>query len=365
MKHAEIFEVLEKLAPTTYQESYDNAGLITGSYQTTCKGVLITLDVTEEVVDEALSLGANLIVAHHPLIFHGLKRIIPGNAVTDPLIKAIKNDIAIYAIHTNLDNVAQGVNAKLGQILGLTNLQILAPGHGELSKLVTFVPQSHAEKVRNALFEAGTGELGNYDRCSFNTLGEGTFRANDKATPFVGEKGNIHREKEVRIETLFPSFLTHKVTRALHKAHPYEEVAFDIISLKNRNPEVGAGMIGTLNPPQEAKKFLLSVKEKLNLPCIKYTGNNLQRKIKKVAFCGGSGAFLIAKARSANADIFITGDIKYHDYFEAGQQLIVADIGHYESEQYTKELIFEVLKEKFPTFALSLSSTETNPVKYL
>lgn len=364
MKHAEIFKILESMAPTAYQEDYDNAGLLTGSYNAECTGALITLDVTEAVVDEAISLDANLIIAHHPLIFRGLKKIIPGNAVTDPLIKAIKNDIAIYAIHTNLDNVTGGVNTKLCDILGIENLRILAPGKGKLSKLVTFVPDDYANVVREALFAAGAGTIGNYDGCSYNTEGEGTFRAGENTDPFVGEKGVLHTEKETRIEVVFPSFLSGKLTSMLKKSHPYEEVAYDIYPLENIHTSVGAGMTGELDKAVPAAEFLETVKKKLNLPCIKYCGD-IGQKVKKIALCGGSGSFLMKNARSANADIYLTGDIKYHEYFDAGKHMIVADIGHYESEQYTKELLFEVLKEKIPTFALSISKVNTNPVKYL
>lgn len=364
MKHAEIFEILESVAPLAYQEEYDNAGIITGTYNAECTGALITLDVTDAIIDEAIDINANLIIAHHPLIFHGLKKIIPGNAVSDPLIKAIKNDITIYAIHTNLDNVMGGVNSKLCDVLGILNTEILAPGNGKLSKLVTFVPEAQAEVVRVALFNAGAGNIGNYDNCSFNSVGEGTFRAGENTNPYIGMKGHLHTEKETRIETLFPSHLTEKIVNALVFAHPYQEVAYDLFSLENRHPAVGSGIIGELEKEITAEEFFNTIKDKLNLPCIKYTGD-IKKKVKKVALCGGAGSFLMRNASRANADIFITGDIKYHEYFDAKNQMIVADIGHYESEQYTKELLFEVLKEKIPTFALSISKINTNPIKYL
>ncbi|HPE86430.1 MAG: Nif3-like dinuclear metal center hexameric protein [Bacteroidales bacterium] len=364
MKHAQIFGILEQVAPPAYQESYDNAGIITGSYDTECTGAIITLDVTEAVVQEALSHKANLIIAHHPLIFNPLKKIIPGNAVTNPLIEAIKHDITIYAIHTNLDNVATGVNHKLCSVLGIKNPEILAPGNGKLSKLVTFVPPSHANKVREALFAAGAGDIGNYDLCSFNSQGEGTFRAKKNTHPFSGKIGEMHSGPEVRIETIFPAYLSQKITKALKTTHPYEEVAYDICSIDNYHPAVGAGMIGDLDHPISWRNFLDTVKEKLHIPCIRHTGIT-DHKVKRVAVCGGAGSFLITKARKANADLFLTGDIKYHEFFDGGKQLILADIGHYESEQFTKDLLFEILNEKFPTFALSISKTNTNPVKYL
>ncbi len=364
MKNAEIFALLEQIAPKAYQEEYDNAGLLYGSYTAECSGVLITLDVTEAVVDEAIAMKYNLIIAHHPLIFKGLKKITPGNAVSDPLIKAIKNDITLYAIHTNLDNVPNGVSHKLCQVLGIEKCTVLAPGNGKLNKLVTFIPEKKAPEVRKALFDAGAGQIGNYDSCSFNSPGKGTFKAGENTNPYVGMIGEIHTEDEIRTEVVFPEYLSQKIVRALIKAHPYEEVAFDIYPLDNRHPGIGSGMYGELKKPMKALDFLAMVKEKLNLPCIKYTGD-IERPIRKVALCGGSGSFLIKHARSINADIYLTGDIKYHDYFDTGKNLIVADIGHYESEQFTKELLFEVLKEKIPTFALSISKVNTNPVKYL
>ncbi len=327
-------------------------------------GVLICLDVTEEVLDEAIRLGYNAVIAHHPVIFKGVKRLTGSNYVERILIKAIQNDILLYAIHTNLDNVSAGVNRILGEKLGLRDLQILRPMSGTLKKLITYVPLAHADKVRGALFAAGGGNIGNYDQCSFNVAGTGTFRANDKARPFVGQKGSMHREEELRIETVFPAFLQGRMIAALLKNHPYEEVAYDIYSLENKNPEVGAGMIGNLPQPEYVEDFLAKAKEVLQAGVVKYSGPG-DRKISKIAFCGGSGSFLIPAAKAKGAELFLTGDISYHQFFDHEHRLVIADIGHYETEQFVKELIFNLLIEKFPNFAARICALNTNPVKYL
>jgi dinuclear metal center YbgI/SA1388 family protein len=280
------------------------------------------------------------------------------------VIKAIKNDIALYAIHTNIDNVANGVNAKLGEKLGLSDLKVLSPGASTLKKIVVFCPVDHAEAVRNSMFEAGAGNVGNYDSCSYNTVGEGTFRAGENTNPFVGEKGKVHFEKEIRIETIVPSFHLGKVISAMLNAHPYEEVAYDVYSLDNHFSGTGAGMIGHLETEMPLMDFLQKVKTTLGAQAIKYN-TPINRPVKNVAFCGGSGSFLINNAFSAGADVFITADVKYHDFFEHLNQMTIVDAGHYETEQFTKELLYEIIKENFANFALQISETTTNPVSFL
>ncbi len=364
MKVKDITRVLEHLAPLSLQESYDNAGLITGSPEQEIEQALITLDVTDEIINEAITNGFQLIIAHHPVIFKGIKKL-TGKTLTERLvIKAIKNDIAIYAIHTNLDNMANGVNAKLGEKLGLTNLKILSPGSSGLKKIVVFCPTEHAEKVRQAMFDAGAGHIGNYDSCSFNAAGDGTFRANEGANPFTGEIGKLHFEKEIRIETVVPSYRLHKVLQTMMEAHPYEEVAYDIYSLENSFGGTGAGMIGELKQELPLTEYLSQVKQALGAEAIKHNGTD-NRPVKKIAFCGGSGSFLIHNAFGAGADVFITADVKYHDFFEHQNQMVIVDAGHYETEQFTKELLYEIIKENFPTFALQISETSTNPVSFL
>lgn len=363
-KIKDIVSYLEKIAPPAYQESYDNAQLITGNPHDTLKGVLCTLDATEAVVDEAISLGCNLIVAHHPIVFKGLKSLTGRNYVEKTVIKAIKNDIAIYAIHTNLDHVSHGVNKKICDVIGLKNTKILQPKKEILLKLVTFAPHEATEKVLKALFDAGAGKIGEYSGCSFLAEGIGTFTPSSSANPHIGTPEAAHREPEMRIEVLLPSYLERKVLHALREAHPYEEVAFYLQKLENENQEVGAGMIGELNEEMDEKDFFEMLKLKMNLITIKHT-HLLGKKVKKIAVCGGAGIFLLPDAKKSGADIFITSDVKYHEFFDAENQLVICDIGHYESEIYTKELLRNILSQKFTNIALYLTKVITNPITYL
>ncbi len=363
MSIQDVVKVLESVAPPSLQETYDNAGLITGNTMWNCTGIIISLDATEAVVKEAIEKKCNLIVAHHPIIFSGLKKITGRNYVEQTIITAIKNDIAIYAIHTNLDNVLSGVNGRIADQLGLINRQILRPKTGTLKKLFTFVPTAHAEKVRGAIFTAGAGQISNYSECSFNTPGTGTFKAGEGTNPFVGNIGERHSEEEIKVEAIFPSWLEKPVLYAMLAAHPYEEVAYDIMELENSNPSIGSGLVGELAEPLEEIAFLKHIKEKFNLSVIKHTALT-GKPVKKVALCGGAGSFLIGAAISAGAGFYISSDIKYHEFFDANGRLVIADIGHYESEQFTTDLLFEVLTEKFPNFAVLKTSLNTNPVQY-
>jgi len=358
----EIIQHLETFAPVYLQESYDNAGLIVGEGSSECNGVITTLDATEAVVDEAISKNCNLVVAHHPIIFRGLKKLNGKNYVERTILKAIKNDIAIYAIHTNLDNVKKGVNNKIAERIALQNLQMLQPKEQILKKLITFAPLDNAEDLRKALFAAGAGQLGKYSECSFNTEGTGTFKPEEGADPFVGEIGKRHEEKEMKIEVIFPGYLEQKIIRAMIEAHPYEEVAYDIISLGNYLSDVGSGLIGELENAVGENEFLQKIKTAFNLQVIRHT-KLLGKQIKKVAVCGGAGSFLIPVALSNRADVYITSDIKYHEFFDAEDMLLI-DIGHYESEQFTIDLLYDILREKYPNFAVRKTEVNTNPVNY-
>jgi dinuclear metal center YbgI/SA1388 family protein len=360
----DICNIIENFAPLALQEDYDNAGLLIGNPDATATAALLCIDVTEKIVDEAIEKRCNIIISHHPLIFKGLKSITGKNEIEKCVVKAIKNDIAIYAAHTNLDNLANGVNGKIAEKIGLKNCQILQPKIDVLLKLVTFVPVEQADNVRKAIFEAGAGHIGNYDSCSYNLQGEGTFKASEAAKPFVGNIGELHTELEIRIETILPVYLKNKVLTALIKAHPYEEPAFDIYELKNVAPNIGSGLKGELEQSEDELAFLNRLKAVFNIPSIRhspFTG----KKIKKVALCGGAGSFLINKAIASQADVFITGDLKYHDFFLPENKLLMADIGHFESEQYTKEIFFEIIRKKIPTFATHFSEVNTNPINYL
>lgn len=360
----DVTAYLEIFAPPAYQESYDNAGLLTGDPNTTIRGVLVSLDCTEAIVDEAIARGCNLIVAHHPIIFKGLKRLTGASYVERTVIKAIRNDIAIYSIHTNLDSVHTGVNKKICEKIGLVNTHILHPRTDVLTKLVTFVPRERTGDVLSALYESGAGQIGNYENCSFSIDGRGTFKPNTEANPAIGTRNVQEVVDETRIELIFPSHLQSAVLKALKEAHPYEEVAYYFTRLANANQEVGAGMVGELPESMEPSEFLERLKISMNLKVIRHT-RIPDRPIKKVAVCGGSGSFLLPHARRAGAQAYVSADFKYHEFFDAEDQLIVADIGHYESEVFTKELLQEVLRKKFPNFAVYFSETVTNPISYL
>lgn len=361
---ADIVRFLDAMAPPSYQESYDNAGLLTGSGVWECTGVLTTLDVTEEVVMEAVSCRCNLIVAHHPIIFGGLKKITGRNYVERTVIAAIKRDVAIYAIHTNLDNVvAGGVNGRMAVRLGIQGGRPLLPREGTLQKLICFVPVDHLEAVRAAIFAAGAGHIGGYSECSYSGEGTGTFTGGEWAQPFVGQPGKRHSEKEGRLEVVVPAHLSREVIRAMIAAHPYEEVAYDLVPLANTHPGVGSGLVGELATEMSESAFLDLVRQAFEVPVIRHT-RLTGRRVKRVAVCGGAGSFLISRALSAGANFYITSDVKYHEFFDANDQLVIADIGHFESEQYTVDLLFEVLREKFRNFAILKSVVKTNPIKY-
>ncbi len=360
----EVTDYLETIAPRSYQESYDNSGLITGDSSWAVKGILVSLDCLETIVEEAIQTNCNLIVSHHPILFRGLKKLTGQNYIERTLIKAIKHDIAIYAIHTNLDNVYEGVNKKIAEKIGLKNLQVLAPKSNSLMKLTTFIPKESKETVVGALHLAGAGNIGDYKNCSFQLIGEGTFMPTGNAKPAIGEVGKLERVEEMRVEVIFSEHLKTKVLSVLLETHPYEEVAYYLHRLENENQEVGAGMIGDLDTPTELLAFLNRLKTSMNTACIRHTAS-INKKISKVALCGGSGSFLLPNAIAAAADIYISADFKYHEFFDADSKIVIADIGHYESEQYTKDLLVEVLKEKFTTFATNFSKTITNPISYL
>jgi dinuclear metal center YbgI/SA1388 family protein len=364
MQISTIVDFLGTLAPPAYQEHYDNAGLLTGSRSWECTGVLTTLDVTEAVVEEAAARGVNLIVAHHPVIFKGLKRLTGASYVERTVIAAVKQDVAIYAIHTNLDHmVAGGVNGRIAAKLGIPGGVPLLPREGVLQKLHCFVPSDHAEAVRAAMFAAGAGHIGGYSECSFAAEGAGTFKGGNSTNPFAGKPGIRHQEKEMRLEVVLPVHLGVQVVAAMKAAHPYEEVAYDLVPLANPHPGVGAGLFGELPAPVDERAFLERIGSVFRLPVIRHTPLT-GRPVKRVAVCGGAGSFLISSALAMGADFFITADVKYHEFFDADGRLVIADIGHFESEQFTTDLLFEVLQEKFRNFAVLKSETKTNPVKY-
>lgn len=358
----QITDFLEEKAPLPLQENYDNCGLQTGNAEAEVKGILVCLDVTELVVDEAIQQGCNLIVSHHPVIFGGIKSLTGKTYVERTLLKAIKNDIAIYAIHTNLDNVIEGVNAAIAARLGLHVKGVIKPKPDSLLQLVTYVPVIHRQKVLNALFEAGAGGIGNYKKCSFILNGTGSFMATGNANPFTGNMNELHFENEDRIEVILPSYARNSVFSALRESHPYEEIAYEFIKVENLYNNIGAGIIGDMEQEIPGNDFLKMLKAKMELQVIRYT--HYEKPVKTIAVCGGSGSFLLADAMRAGADVLVTADFKYHQFFDADNRIMIADIGHYESEKFTINLLGEWLSEKFPNFAVIFTKIETNPVNY-
>lgn len=363
MKINDFIQQLYQFAPLDYAEDFDNVGLIIGDAHATIKGVLVSLDSTEAVVDEAIENNCNLIVAFHPIIFSGIKSLNPTNYVNRAVLKAIKHDIAIYAIHTALDNHLEGVNAMMCRQLGLKNTKILIPKKGTIKKLTTYVPKDKAENLRRKLFKAGAGNIGNYSNCSFNTDGQGSFMGNEHSNPVYGEKLKLQYEDETQINITYSKHLEKQVLNALFSNHPYEEVAYEIETLDNKNQTIGMGMLGEFEMPLSEKEFLDILKSVFGTPVVRHSGF-LDKTISRVAVLGGSGAFAIPHALKHQADALVTADLKYHDFFKAEHKILLTDVGHFESEQYTKALLFDYINEKFTNFAVILSNTKTNPVHY-
>ena len=364
MKIKDVTNYIEELAPLAYAEDFDNVGLLVGNYQIKVKGVLVTLDTLEETVDEAIAKNCNLIISFHPIIFSGLKKLNGNSYVEKAVLKAIKNDIAIYATHTALDNSNKGVSAKICEVLGLQNTKVLIPKKGIVKKLTTYIPKDYLEKVRQALFEAKAGNIGNYDHCSFTNIGEGTFKGNENSNPVLGKKGELQKEEEIQLTITFEQKNEAAILEALIENHPYEEVAYEITTTENVHQNIGMGMIGELEKPLEEKDFLVYLKKTMQTDCVRYS-NLLHKKIHRVAVLGGSGSFAISNAIKEKADAYVSADFKYHDFFKAENKILLADIGHYESEQFTKRLLVDYLTKKFSNFAIVLSEKSTNPIYYI
>jgi dinuclear metal center YbgI/SA1388 family protein len=363
MKLKDLTSYLDSAVPLSFQEDYDNSGLQVGSPEQEISSALISLDVTEEVLDEAIALKCDLLVSHHPLIFNGIKSLTGRSFVERVISKAVKYDIAIYSAHTNLDIFKNGVSWRMAQKIGLKGKTVLSPSPGRLLKLVTYIPETHLDTVRNALFDAGAGVIGNYDQCGFTVAGTGSFRANESAKPFIGEKGKLQSEKEIRFETILFTHIKEKVVKALLDAHPYEEVAYDLYSLENNNTEIGLGCVGNLPEPVSEDNFLRIVHSAFDARGIRYS-HLTGKMVNRVALCGGSGASLINSAVSCGADAFVTADIKYHDFFKTEKKLLLVDAGHFETEKFSGEILKDLIIKKFPKFAVRFSETNTNPINY-
>jgi len=359
----DVIRLLNNYAPLSYSEEFDNTGLIIGNKNNNVTGILICLDSTVEVIQEAIDLKYNMIVSFHPIIFRGLKQLSPGNYVNDSVLLAIKNDISIYAIHTALDNSVVGVNSKLAQELGISNLKILLPKQNTIKKLTTYIPVEKAHFLRDELFNTGAGAIGKYQNCSFSIEGKGTFKGDESSNPSIGNKMEDTVQTEVCINITYLKHLENKVLSKLREIHPYEEIAYEIITLENINENIGMGMYGEIKEPLSEVKLIEKLKNKLGIKFVKHS-KLLKKPIKKIAILAGSGSFGIEKAIAINADAYITSDLKYHDYFKAESSILLLDVGHYESEQFTKNLLYDILTKKFPNFAIALTKTNTNPVNY-
>ena len=364
MKIKQVTDILEKLAPLAYAEDFDNVGLLVGNVQAEVKGILVTLDTLENVVDEAIATDCNLIVSFHPIIFGGLKKLTGRTYVERIVIKAIQNGIAIYSMHTALDNVQDGVNGKICEVLGIAHPKILIPKKGIIEKLVTYVPIKDAKALRTSLFEAGAGNIGKYSDCSFSMEGTGSFKAGEQAHPAKGEIGKIHYEEETQVNVIYSRPYRSRILKALFKNHPYEEAAYEILALQNTDQNIGMGMVGELSEPVDETELLQRVKQKMNVSVVRHS-RLLGQKVSKIAVLGGSGAFAIEAAKASGAQVFITADIKYHEFYKAEDKIVIADIGHYETEQFTKILLVDYLTKKIPNFAIRLAKSKTNPIKYL
>lgn len=361
----DIVKLIEELAPLSFQESYDNSGLLIGDVSMELTGVLLCVDITHEVVQEAVNKNLNMIVSHHPLIFNAIKSLTGKTDQERAIINAIKSDIAVYAAHTNLDNILEGgVNSVLANKLGLINQTVLRPKSNLLMKLITYAPALHIQRIRESLFDLGAGEIGNYDSCSFSSTGTGSFKANDMAHPFVGNNNELHFENETKLEVILPQHLKQRIVKKLLEVHPYEEPAYDLIRLENSWLKNGSGIVGDLSEDIDTHTFLVNLKNIIYTDVLKVTRIN-KNKIKKIALCGGSGSFLLKDAIAANADVFISADFKYHDYFDAENKIIIVDAGHFETEQFTKDIFMEIITKKLPKFAVQISEINTNPIKYL
>jgi len=359
----DISSCIEEFAPLSWQESWDNCGLLIGNPEQPVDKVLLTVDVTEAVVAEAVSVQTQMIISHHPLIISGIRQLTGNTDAQRAISLAIKHDIAIYAAHTNIDSAPGGVSYRMAAKLGLVDLQALSPHKGELQKLITFIPASHFELVRQAIFDAGAGHIGNYDSCGYSVGGKGTFRALDGSQPFVGRHDTLHTEPEIRFETVFPSHLNRQIVTALMGNHPYEEPAFDIYTLQNTDKRIGLGVVGVLPVPVSEQHFLEKLKETFFSPVIRHT-NLKEKEIQRIALCGGSGSSLLTNAIRSKADAFVTADFKYHQFADAEQDILVADVGHFESEQFVKEIFYELLLKKFSNFAVHFSKIKTNPINH-
>ncbi|MCH5319750.1 MAG: Nif3-like dinuclear metal center hexameric protein [Paramuribaculum sp.] len=360
----DIISLIEDFAPSALQESYDNCGLQVGDATLECTGALLCVDARPEIVEEAKRKGLNLIICHHPLFFKGLKRIIGNTQVEKTAWAAIKHDIAIYASHTSLDNARGGVSFSMAEALGLNNIRFLSPQDDKILKLSVWIPRAHALDLRDQLFMAGCGQLGNYDNCSFSVEGTGTFRPLEGSCPADGTINALHSGEEVRLELLLPRWIKSKVEETILLNHPYEEPAYEFSSVTIGTKSSGLGAVGELSSPITAVSLIERIKSTFNSPVVRCNRFDIHTPVRKVALCGGSGSSFIENAIREKAQVYITSDTGYHAFVDYADKILIADIGHFESENCAKNIFYGIIKEKFPNFAVEYSKTESNPIIY-
>lgn len=361
----EIIHHLQELAPLARQEDYDNSGLQVGRVDVDCSGALVCVDVTPAVVNEAIALGCNLIISHHPLIFKPLKHITGSSLTEQSVMIALSNNVTVYSAHTCLDNAPKGVSWKMAHMLGLEQVSVLQPQTNRMLKLSVFVPPTHADKLCESLFEAGAGHIGSYEHCVFRSQGCGSWRPLDGADPCIGTVGEVSSQPEVRLDMMLPVWKREAVEQALLAVHPYERPAYEFVAVRNSEPDAGSGAIGVLPEPMTAAQLALKIKDTFGSPVIRCSLMAPESMVQKVALCGGSGASLISHAIAAGADVYLTSDTKYHDFVDYGKRILLVDIGHHESEQCTKSIFYHLIREIFPNFAVRYSQQDINPIKYM
>jgi dinuclear metal center YbgI/SA1388 family protein len=326
-----IIGILERWAPRDVAMQDDNPGLQCGSVADPVRGILVSLDADLPVIQEAVRKRRTMIVTHHPFLFRPLRSIDTGSERGKIIELLLRHRISLYAAHTNLDFSAGGTSHALAEALGVTHPVFLRRSHRLQKKIVTFVPPEHVDRIAQAMAAAGAGILGDYDECSFRVEGIGTFRGNEKSSPTVGKRGRRERVRETRLEMVVAGRQLEQVIGALQKEHPYEEVAYDVFPCENVSTTHGAGVVGSLRRPVALGTFLLRAKRTLGVKALRYTGNPA-RRVRTIAVCGGSGAELLDDALAAHADVFLTADVKYHDYQRARGKIALVDAGHFETE---------------------------------
>ncbi|MEG1409914.1 MAG: Nif3-like dinuclear metal center hexameric protein [Terrisporobacter sp.] len=365
MKLNDLIKKIENKYPLNLAYDWDNVGLLVGDFDAEVKKILVSLEANENVIEEAIKNNVDLIVTHHPFIFRKLNKINTRDLKGKLIHKLIKNDIALYSMHTNFDIAFDGLNDYFMEIMGFENTKVLDITNSEvLHKIAVYVPLTHELVIREALGDVGAGHIGNYSHCTFNTPGVGTFRPEENANPFIGKIRETEEVKEVKIETIVPQSILQKTIDKMIKAHPYEEVAYDVYKLENKGNSVGLGRYTTLNQVMDLQSLCEKIKLKLNMDHIRVVGE-LNTKIKKVAVVTGAGSDMVSLAKSKNCNVIITGDVKYHEAQDAlDMGMCIIDCGHFDTEDIFKDVIKRFL-DTFESVEIVKSEVNLNPFKII